>query len=128
MAAGGRVNQNQDTSKKIKCKPTVWNNLNTEMVNNIKNKESTKVQPMTRMVKPMEEAKVKPKQVQTSPISAVNNRVDTLTGSSEAKVQRSKQSTTTTRIMVMRQNITRSVQAPAPKVIDVTKSPSPLLT
>ena len=128
MAAGGLVTPNQDTSKKIKGKPTVWNNLYTEMVNNIKNKESTKVQPMTSMVKPMEDPKVTPKQVQSSPISAINNKVDTLTGSSEAKVQRSKQSTTTTRIMVMRQNITRSVQAPAPKVIDVTKSPSPLLT
>ena len=128
MAAGGLVTPNQDTSKKIKGKPTVWNNLYTEMVNNIKNKESTKVQPMTSMVKPMEDPKVTPKQVQSSPTSAINNKVDTLTGSSEAKVQRSKQSTTTTRIMVMRQNITRSVQAPAPKVIDVTKSPSPLLT
>ena len=98
------------------------------MVNNIKNKESTKVQPMTSMVKPKVDPKVTPKQVQSSPTSAINNKVDTLTGSSEAKVQRSKQSTTTTRIMVMRQNITRSVQAPAPKVIDVTKSPSPLLT
>ena len=128
LAAGGLVTPNQDTSKKIKGKPTVWNNLYTEMVNNIKNKESTKVQPMTSMVKPMEDPKVTPKQVQSSPTSAINNKVDTLTGSSEAKVQRSKQSTTTTRIMVMRQNITRSVQAPAPKVIDVTKSPSPLLT
>ena len=128
MAAGGLVTPNQDTSKKIKGKPTVWNNLYTEMVNNIKNKESTKVQPMTSMVKPMEDPKVTPKQVQSSPTSAINKKVDTLTGSSEAKVQRSKQSTTTTRIMVMRQNITRSVQAPAPKVIDVTKSPSPLLT
>ena len=128
LAAGGLVTPNQDTSKKIKGKPTVWNNLYTEMVNNIKNKESTKVQPMTSMVKPMEDPKVKPKQVQSSPTSAINNKVDTLTGSSEAKVQRSKQSTTTTRIMVMRQNITRSVQAPAPKVIDITKSPSPLLT
>ena len=128
LAAGGLVTPNQDTSKKIKGKPTVWNNLYTEMVNNIKNKESTKVQPMTSMVKPMEDPKVTPKQVQSSPTSAINNKVDTLTGSSEAKVQRSKQSTTTTRIMVMRQNITRSVQAPAPKVIDITKSPSPLLT
>ena len=128
MAAGGLVTPNQDTSQKIKGKPTVWNNLYTEMTNNIKNKESTKVQPMTSMVKPMEDPKVTPKQVQSSPTSAINNKVDTLTGSSEAKVQRSKQSTTTTRIMVMRQNITRSVQAPAPKVIDVTKSPSPLLT
>ena len=128
LAAGGLVTPNQDTSKKIKGKPTVWNNLYTEMVNNIKNKESTKVQPMTSMVKPKVDPKVTPKQVQSSPTSAINNKVDTLTGSSEAKVQRSKQSTTTTRIMVMRQNITRSVQAPAPKVIDVTKSPSPLLT
>ena len=128
LAAGGLVTPNQDTSKKIKGKPTVWNNLYTEMTNNIKNKESTKVQPMTSMVKPMEDPKVTPKQVQSSPTSAINNKVDTLTGSSEAKVQRSKQSTTTTRIMVMRQNITRSVQAPAPKVIDITKSPSPLLT
>ena len=128
LAAGGLVTPNQDTSKKIKGKPTVWNNLYTEMINNIKNKESTKVQPMTSMVKPMEDPKVTPKQVQSSPTSAINNKVDTLTGSSEAKVQRSKQSTTTTRIMVMRQNITRSVQAPAPKVIDITKSPSPLLT
>ena len=128
MAAGGLVTPNQDTSKKIKGKPTVWNNLYTEMVNNIKNKESTKVQPMTSMVKPKVDPKVTPKQVQSSPTSAINNKVDTLTGSSEAKVQRSKQSTTTTRIMVMRQNITRSVQAPAPKVIDVTKSPSPLIT
>ena len=128
LAAGGLVTPNQDTSKKIKGKPTVWNNLYTEMVNNIKNKESTKVQPMTSMVKPMEDPKVTPKQVQSSPTSAINNKVDTLTGSSEAKVQRSKQSTTTTRIMVMRQNITRSVQAPAPKVIDITKPPSPLLT
>ena len=128
LAAGGLVTPNQDTSKKIKGKPTVWNNLYTEMVNNIKNKESTKVQPMTSMVKPKVDPKVTPKQVQSSPTSAINNKVDTLTGSSEAKVQRSKQSTTTTRIMVMRQNITRSVQAPAPKVIDITKSPSPLLT
>ena len=128
LAAGGLVTPNQDTSKKIKGKPTVWNNLYTEMTNNIKNKESTKVQPMTSMVKPKVDPKVTPKQVQSSPTSAINNKVDTLTGSSEAKVQRSKQSTTTTRIMVMRQNITRSVQAPAPKVIDITKSPSPLLT
>ena len=128
LAAGGLVTPNQDTSQKIKGKPTVWNNLYTEMTNNIKNKESTKVQPMTSMVKPKVDPKVTPKQVQSSPTSAINNKVDTLTGSSEAKVQRSKQSTTTTRIMVMRQNITRSVQAPAPKVIDVTKSPSPLLT
>ena len=128
LAAGGLVTPNQDTSQKIKGKPTVWNNLYTEMVNNIKNKESTKVQPMTSMVKPKVDPKVTPKQVQSSPTSAINNKVDTLTGSSEAKVQRSKQSTTTTRIMVMRQNITRSVQAPAPKVIDITKSPSPLLT
>ena len=128
MAAGGLVTPNQDTSQKIKGKPTVWNNLYTEMTNNIKNKESTKVQPMTSMVKPKVDPKVTPKQVQSSPTSAINNKVDTLTGSSEAKVQRSKQSTTTTRIMVMRQNITRSVQAPAPKVIDITKSPSPLLT
>ena len=128
LAAGGLVTPNQDTSQKIKGKPTVWNNLYTEMINNIKNKESTKVQPMTSMVKPKVDPKVTPKQVQSSPTSAINNKVDTLTGSSEAKVQRSKQSTTTTRIMVMRQNITRSVQAPAPKVIDITKSPSPLLT
>ena len=128
MAAGGLVTPNQDTSKKIKGKPSVWNNLYTEMFNNIKNKASTKVQAMTSMVNPKVDPKVTPKQVQSSPTSAINNKVDTLTGSSEAKVQRSKQSTTTTRIMVMRQNITRSVQAPAPKVIDVTKSPSPLLT
>ena len=128
FSKGGLVTPNQDTSKKIKGKPTVWNNLYTEMVNNIKNKESTKVQPMTSMVKPKNDTRVKPKQVQSSPTSAINNKVDTLTGSSEAKVQRSKESTTTTRIMVMRQNITRSVQAPAPKVIDITKSPSPLLT
>ena len=127
-AGGGLVTPNQDTSKKIKGKPSVWNNLYTEMFNNIKNKASTKVQAMTSMVKPKVDPKVTPKQVQSSPTSAINNKVDTLTGSSEAKVQRSKQSTTTTRIMVMRQNITRSVQAPAPKVIDVTKSPSPLLT
>ena len=127
-AGGGLVTPNQDTSKKIKGKPTVWNNLYTEMVNNIKNKESTKVQPMTSMVKPKVDPKVKPKQVQSSPTSSINNKVDTLTGSSEAKVQRGKESTTTTRLMVMRQHIIRSVQAPAPKVIDVTKSPSPLIT
>ena len=125
---GGLVSPNQDTSKKIKGKPTVWNNLYTEMTNNIKNKQSTKTQPMTSMVKPMVDPKVKPKQLATSPTSAINNKVSTLTNSSEEKVQRSKQSTTTTRLMVMRQHIIRSVQAPAPKVIDVTKSPSPLLT
>ena len=125
---GGLVSPNQDTSKKIKGKPTVWNNLYTEMTNNIKNKQSTKTQPMTSMVKPMVDPKVKPKQLATSPTSAINNKVSTLTNSSEEKVQRSKQSTTTTRLMVMRQHIIRSVQAPAPKVIDVTKSPSPLIT
>ena len=125
---GGLVTPNQDTSKKIKGKPTVWNNLYTEMTNNIKNKESTKTQPMTSMVKPMVDPKVKPKQLATSPTSSINNKVDTLTGSSEAKVQRGKESTTTTRLMVMRQHIIRSVQAPAPKVINATKSPSPLIT
>ena len=128
MAAGGLVTPNQDTSKKIKGKPTVWNNLYTEMVNNIKNKESTKVQPMTSMVKPKNDTRVKPKQVQSSPTSAINNKVDTLTGSSEAKVQRSKESTKQQMIMVMRQQIIRSVQAPPPKVISGSKSPSPLLT
>ena len=128
MAAGGLVTPNQDTSKKIKGKPTVWNNLYTEMVNNIKNKESTKVQPMTSMVKPMVDPKVTPKQLATSPTSAINNKVSTLTNSSEEKVQRSKESTTNTRIMVMRQQIIRSVQAPPPKVINASKSPSPLIT
>ena len=128
LAAGGLVTPNQDTSKKIKGKPTVWNNLYTEMVNNIKNKESTKVQPMTSMVKPMEDPKVTPKQVQSSPTSAINNKVNTLTSSSEEKVQRSKQSTKQQRIMVMRQQIIRSVQAPPPRVISGSKSPSPLLT
>ena len=93
FSKGGLVTPNQDTSKKIKGKPTVWNNLYTEMVNNIKNKESTKVQPMTSMVKPKNDTRVTPKQVQSSPTSAINNKVDTLTGSSEAKVQRSKEST-----------------------------------
>ena len=128
FSKGGLVTPNQDTSKKIKGKPTVWNNLYTEMTNNIKNKESTKTQPMTSMVKPMVDPKVKPKQLATSPTSSINNKVDTLTGSSEAKVQRGKESTTTTRLMVMRQHIIRSVQAPAPKVINATKSPSPLIT
>ena len=127
-AAGGLVTPNQDTSKKIKGKPTVWNNLYTEMVNNIKNKESTKVQPMTSMVKPKNDTRVKPKQVQSSPTSAINNKVDTLTGSSEAKVQRSKESTQQQIIMVARQQIIRSIQAPPPKVISGSKSPSPLLT
>ena len=98
------------------------------MVNNIKNKESTKVQPMTSMVKPMVDPKVTPKQLATSPTSAINNKVSTLTNSSEEKVQRSKESTTNTRIMVMRQQIIRSVQAPPPKVINASKSPSPLIT
>ena len=128
MAAGGLVTPNQDTSKKIKGKPTVWNNLYTEMTNNIKNKESTKVQPMTSMVKPKVDPKVTPKQVQSSPTSAINNKVNTLTSSSEEKVQRSKQSTKQQMIMVMRQQIIRSVQAPPPKVISGSKSPSPLLT
>ena len=97
-------------------------------INNIKNKESTKVQPMTSMVKPKNDTRVKPKQVQSSPTSAINNKVDTLTGSSEAKVQRSKESTKQQMIMVMRQQIIRSVQAPPPKVISGSKSPSPLLT
>jgi hypothetical protein len=128
FSKGGLVTPNQDTSKKIKGKPTVWNNLYTEMVNNIKNKESTKVQPMTSMVKPKNDTRVKPKQVQSSPTSAINNKVDTLTGSSEAKVQRSKESTQQQIIMVARQQIIRSVQAPPPKVISGSKSPSPLLT
>ena len=128
FSKGGLVTPNQDTSKKIKGKPTVWNNLYTEMVNNIKNKESTKVQPMTSMVKPMVDPKVTPKQLATSPTSAINNKVSTLTNSSEEKVQRSKESTTNTRIMVMRQQIIRSVQAPPPKVINASKSPSPLIT
>ena len=126
-AAGGLVTPNQDTSKRIKGKPTVWNNLYTEMVNNIKNKES-KVQPMTSMVKPKVDPKVTPKQVQSSPTSAINNKVNTLTSSSEEKVQRSKESTKQQMIMVMRQQIIRSVQAPPPKVISGSKSPSPLIT
>ena len=128
MAAGGLVTPNQDTSKKIKGKPSVWNNLYTEMFNNIKNKASTKVQAMTSMVNPKVDPKVTPKQVQSSPTSAINNKVDTLTGSSEEKVQRSKQSTQQQIIMVARQQIIRSVQAPPPKVISGSKSPSPLLT
>ena len=128
MAAGGLVTPNQDTSKKIKGKPSVWNNLYTEMFNNIKNKASTKVQAMTSMVKPKVDPKVTPKQVQSSPTSAINNKVNTLTSSSEEKVQRSKQSTKQQMIMVMRQQIIRSVQAPPPKVISGSKSPSPLLT
>ena len=95
MAAGGLVTPNQDTSKKIKGKPTVWNNLYTEMTNNIK---ESKAQPMTSMVKPMEDPKVKPKPIGTSPTSAINNKVNTLTGSSEAKVQRSKETTTNTTV------------------------------
>ena len=124
FAKGGIV-PNQDISKKIKGKPTVWNNLYTEMTNNIK---ASKAQPMTSMVKPMEDPKVKPKPIGTSPTSAINNKVNTLTGSSEAKVQRSKETTTNTRIMVMRQQIIRSVQAPPPKVITGSRSPSPLIT
>ena len=125
FAKGGLVTPNQDISKKIKGKPTVWNNLYTEMTNNIK---ASKAQPMTSMVKPMEDPKVKPKPIGTSPTSAINNKVNTLTGSSEAKVQRSKETTTNTRIMVMRQQIIRSVQAPPPKVITGSRSPSPLIT
>ena len=128
MAAGGLVTPNQDTSKKIKGKPSVWNNLYTEMFNNIKNKASTKVQAMTSMVNPKVDPKVTPKQVQSSPTSAINNKVNTLTSSSEEKVQRSKQSTQQQIIMVARQQIIRSVQAPPPKVISGSKSPSPLLT
>ena len=124
FAKGGIV-PNQDISKKIKGKPTVWNNLYTEMTNNIK---ASKAQPMTSMVKPMEDPKVKPKPIGTSPTSAINNKVNTLTSSSEEKVQRSKQSTKQQMIMVMRQQIIRSVQAPPPKVISGSKSPSPLLT
>ena len=128
MAAGGLVTPNQDTSKKIKGKPSVWNNLYTEMFNNIKNKASTKVQAMTSMVNPKVDPKVTPKQVQSLPTSAINNKVNTLTSSSEEKVQRSKQSTQQQIIMVARQQIIRSVQAPPPKVISGSKSPSPLLT
>ena len=128
MAAGGLVTPNQDTSKKIKGKPSVWNNLYTEMFNNIKNKASTKVQAMTSMVNPKVDPKVTPKQVQSLPSSAINNKVNTLTSSSEEKVQRSKQSTQQQIIMVARQQIIRSVQAPPPKVISGSKSPSPLLT
>ena len=124
---GGLVSPNQDTSKKIKGKPTVWNNLYTEMTNNIKNKEE-KAQPMTSMVQPIIDPRVTPKQLTTSPSSSINNKVSTLTDTSKAKVQRSKQSTTNTRLMVMRQQIIRSVPTPTPEVIDLTKSPSPLLT
>ena len=97
------------------------------MTNNIKNKEE-KAQPMTSMVQPIIDPRVTPKQLTTSPSSSINNKVSTLTDTSKAKVQRSKQSTTNTRLMVMRQQIIRSVPTPTPEVIDLTKSPSPLLT
>ena len=126
-AEGGLVSPEQDTSSQIKGKPTVWNNLYTEMTNNIKNKEE-KAQPMTSMVQPIIDPRVTPKQLTTSPSSSINNKVSTLTDTSKAKVQRSKQSTTNTRLMVMRQQIIRSVPTPTPEVIDLTKSPSPLLT
>ena len=126
-AEGGLVSPEQDTSSQIKGKPSVWNNLYTEMTNNIKNKEE-KAQPMTSMVQPIIDPRVTPKQLTTSPSSSINNKVSTLTDTSKAKVQRSKQSTTNTRLMVMRQQIIRSVPTPTPEVIDLTKSPSPLLT
>ena len=127
MAAGGIVEPTENLGQKIKGKknPGVYSEQLHNLFKGVQHNQAT---PMTSLASPVLDLKVNETNTTTLPTPTINNKVGSLTSSSEAKVQRSKETTRTTRLMVMRQQIIRSVQTPPPRVLDASKSVSPLIT
>jgi hypothetical protein len=127
MAQGGMVEPTENLGQRVKGKknPGVYSEQLHNLFKGVQHNQAT---PMTSLASPVLDLKVNETNTTTLPTPTINNKVGTLTSSSEARVQRSKETTRTTRLMVMRQQIIRSVQTPPPRVLDASKSVSPLIT
>ncbi len=127
MAQGGMVEPTENLGQRVKGKknPGVYSEQLHNLFKGVQHNQAT---PMTSLASPVLDLKVNETNTTTLPTPTINNKVGTLTSSAEARVQRSKETTRTTRLMVMRQQIIRSVQTPPPRVLDASKSVSPLIT